>query len=263
MSILDRLRARLAPHEGLTIAGSGGIDSMVLAHVAHTGLPGARMAHAVSPAVPPAATERVRAHAAAAGWRLDLVDAGEFGDPRYRENPANRCYFCKLNLYSTVAALADGPVASGTNADDLGDFRPGLQAAEEYRVIHPYVDAGLGKAEIYALARELDLADLAALPAQPCLASRVETGIRIAAEDLDFVDRVEGALHARLGTGAVLRCRITHAGVIVELDESALDSPPGLAALAEARTLADDARRPFLGARAYRQGAAFLREAAQ
>ncbi|MHA3976936.1 ATP-dependent sacrificial sulfur transferase LarE [Halovulum sp. GXIMD14794] len=263
MSALESLRAALAPHEGMTIAVSGGIDSMVLAHVAHVVLPGARMAHAVSPAVPPAATERVRAHAAREGWRLDLVDAGEFGDPRYRENPANRCYFCKLNLYSTVAALADGPVASGTNADDLGDFRPGLQAAEEYRVIHPYVDAGLGKADIYALARELDLTDLAELPAQPCLASRVETGIRIAAEDLDFVDRVEGAMHARLGTGAVLRCRITHAGVIVELDESALDSAPGRDAVAEAQSLARTAARPFLGARAYRRGAAFLRGAAQ
>ena len=263
MSLLDRLTRALRTHPNLTVAVSGGIDSMVLAHVAHRTLPGARMAHAVSPAVPPAASTRVRDHAERAGWRLELVDAGEFGDPRYRENPANRCYFCKLNLYSTVAALAGGTVASGANVDDLGDVRPGLKAAEEFRVVHPYIDAGIGKAGIYALAAELDLPDLAELPAQPCLASRVETGIRIAADDLAFIDRIEDALHDRLGVGATLRCRITHLGVIVELDGETLDTAPARAALAEAEALARADARPFLGVRAYRRGAAFLREVAR
>ena len=260
MTPLQSLSRVIERHEALAVAVSGGIDSMVLAHVAQQVLGGsARMLHAISPAVPAAATARVRRHAKEAGWRLDLVDAGEFGDPRYRENPADRCYFCKLNLYGTIAALTDGPIASGANRDDLGDVRPGMRAAEESRVNHPYIAAGLGKREIYALARELGHADLAELPAQPCLASRVETGLVVRSDDLAFVERVEEVLHRRMGAGAVLRCRITHHGVVLELgDELSTDGQAD--ATAEAADLCAAAGRPFLGARAYRRGAAFLRE---
>ena len=106
----DRLRRGLARHRSIAIAVSGGVDSMTLAHIAH-GVTAARMIHAISPAVPAIATARVRRHAAAHGWRLDIVDAGEFGDARYIANPVNRCYFCKLNLYGTIRDLAEGPVA--------------------------------------------------------------------------------------------------------------------------------------------------------
>ncbi len=252
------LTRSLGTHKSLAVAVSGGIDSTLLAHMAHQVLgAGFRAVHAVSPAVPAAATQRVRAHAATAGWQLDLVDAGEFDDPRYRENPLNRCYFCKRSLYGTLAALADGPVASGTNCDDLGDFRPGLTAAAEQGVVHPYVEAGLGKRDIYALARDMGLSDLAALPAQPCLASRIETGLRVEAADLSFIEAAEAALHAAFGTSAVLRCRLTHLGVVVELAD--------LTQAAEAERLirahCAAAGRPFLGLRAYKRGAAFLHEA--
>ncbi|MCB1493780.1 MAG: adenine nucleotide alpha hydrolase [Rhodobiaceae bacterium] len=261
MSALASLRRVLAGYDTLAVAVSGGIDSMVLAHVAHEVLGSrARMAHAISPAVPAAATARVKRHAARGGWRLDLVDAGEFGDPRYRENPVDRCYFCKLNLYGTVAALTGGTVASGTNVDDLGDFRPGLKAAAEWNVVHPYVDAGLGKEDIYALARDLGLDDLAELPAQPCLASRVETGIAVEAEDLAFIETVEAALARRLGVGAVLRCRITHQGVILELAPD-VSGPAQADAIADAADLSAATGRTFLGTRTYRRGAAFLQEA--
>lgn len=254
MSALNRLQAILQRHDGLAIAVSGGVDSMTLAHVATTvGNP--LIVHAISPAVPFEATARIRRHAAAHGWQLRLVDAGEFGDPRYRENPVNRCYFCKLNLYSTIRGLCEGAVASGTNADDLGDYRPGLVAAEELDVVHPYVEAGIGKDGIYALARALGLTDLARLPAQPCLASRIETDIRVEPGDLGFIDRTERALRATLGESAVVRCRITHGGVIVELAEGC-DR-----AQAERLTgeLCRETGRSFLGSRPYRQGAAFLR----
>ncbi len=252
------LEAALRRHGALAVAVSGGIDSTVLADVAARALgPGARMVHAISPAVPAAATERVRRHARAGGWRLDLVDAGEFGDPRYRANPVDRCYFCKANLYGTIAAMTEGAIASGTNADDLGDYRPGLRAAAAHGVVHPYVEAGMGKAEIYALARAMGLEDLAALPAQPCLASRVETGIAIDAGDLGFVERVEAALHDRFGLGAVLRCRITGQGAILELG-AGLEAR-GAEAAALAGRLAQTEGRRFLGHRPYRRGAAFLR----
>lgn len=246
------LTAALSRHEALTIALSGGVDSMTLAHVAHTLLgQRARMVHAMSPAVPPLATARVRDHSARAGWRLDLVDAGEFDDPRYRANPVNRCFFCKSNLYATISSMTKGIIASGTNTDDLGDFRPGLQAAQQWQVVHPYVEAGMDKAAIYALASDLGLGDLAALPAQPCLASRVETGIAVTESDLIFVDHMETLLRADLGQSATVRCRITHAGVIVETEG---DAPPASVAAACRET-----GRVYLGHRPYRRGAAFLR----
>lgn len=246
-----RLVDALARHDALTIAISGGVDSMTLAHVAHAVLgQRARMVHATSPAVPPVATTRVREHATKAGWRLDLVDAGEFDDPRYRANPVNRCFFCKTNLYGSLAQMCGGTIASGTNVDDLNDFRPGLKAAETWDVVHPYVEAGLDKSAIYSLAARLKLNDLVALPAQPCLASRVETGIAVNADDLAFVDDVETLLRAILGQGATVRCRITHAGVIVEADGAV----PSVA-------IADACRetgRTYLGHRPYRRGSAFL-----
>lgn len=157
MTALARLRRVLSRHDALAIAVSGGVDSMTLAHVAQ-GCTRATMIHAVSPAVPAEATSRVRRHAREEGWHLRIVDAGEFGDPRYRANPLDRCYFCKLNLYSTIRGLTDGPVASGTNRDDLDDFRPGLAAAGELQVCHPYVEAGIGKEVIYRLALDLGCA---------------------------------------------------------------------------------------------------------
>ena len=90
------------------------------------------MVHAASPAVPAEATARVRAHADRYGWALTLIDAGEFADSRYRTNPIDRCYFCKSNLYARIAGIFAGVILSGTNTDDLGDYRPGLKAAGEH-----------------------------------------------------------------------------------------------------------------------------------
>lgn len=257
--MMTALERTLAGHAPIAVAVSGGVDSMVLAHLAHRSLGAAvRMVHAISPAVPARATERVRIHARANGWQLDLVDAGEFHDPRYRANPLNRCYFCKLNLYETIADLTDAKVASGTNRNDLGDFRPGLAAAREHSVVHPYVDAGIGKRQIYALARALGLDDLAELPAQPCLASRVETGIGIDRADLAFIDRIEARLHDILGVGATVRCRITRGGVVIELE----DENAAARIRRDVASLCRDQFRTFLGFRPYRQGAAFLRDGA-
>jgi uncharacterized protein len=247
-----------ARHESLAVAVSGGVDSMTLAHIAHR-QPGVaiRMVHAISPAVPAAATARVRRHADRHGWALTEINAGEFADVRYRTNPLNRCYFCKVNLYDRIAAVTGLPIASGTNRDDLSDFRPGLRAAAERRVVHPFVEVGVGKSDIYALAESLDLHDLAALPPQPCLASRVETGIAIDAEDLALIERVETQVAEHVGDTTAIRCRITRVGVVVEC--TPLPEPTITAELAARVTgLVQGSGKSFAGIRPYRRGSAFL-----
>ena len=260
---LAALREGLRGLGEAAVAVSGGVDSMTLAVVAGRSLgPNARMYHAVSPAVPPDATARVRAYAASEGWPLEVMDAGEFGDDRYRTNPANRCYFCKTNLYGAMAARAAGTLVSGTNVDDLGDFRPGLAAASEHAVRHPYVEAGLGKREVRALARGLGLEDLAELPAAPCLSSRVETGIAIDPGDLIAVHRVETRVRAAVSPRSV-RCRVRREAVVIELDPPALDR----CGHGVREAVADEVRAAFGGRIAgrpirfepYRMGSAFLR----
>ncbi len=242
----------------LAIAVSGGVDSMTLATFAHRRAPHMVSAvHAVSPAVPAAATDRVRALAQTEGWRLTITGAGEFDDPRYRNNPADRCFFCKTNLYARIRTLTDGYIASGTNLDDLGDYRPGLTAASDHDVVHPFVRSRMTKSAVRQLARNLGLGDIAELPAQPCLASRVETGIAIDADDLAFVEIVEARLADIAPKGATLRCRITHAGVAVEIGDEVAPVRDVIADFVRDICAAEDRR--FAGVRPYRRGAMFVR----
>lgn len=253
-----RLLGVLKQYDELAIAVSGGIDSMTLAFVAHRFLAKQPMiVHAVSPAVPPEATSRIKDYAEREGWRLSLVDAGEFADSSYRANPVNRCYFCKSNLYDRIRGLSFGVIASGTNLDDLGDFRPGLQAAEERRVIHPFVEAHIGKAQIRELARWHRLVDIAELPAQPCLASRVETGIRIEADDLAFIDAAERHIREFVSPLANVRFRLTREGVVLEIDRQGDCNPQQIAG--RAASFCNQVGRTFIGVKPYRQGSAFLR----
>lgn len=202
----------------IAVALSGGVDSMTLAYVAHQVLNNqAIMYHAVSPAVPDAATSRVRSYAASNGWHLEVISAGEFDDSDYLANPSNRCFYCKTNLYGSIAAQTNASIVSGTNLDDLSDFRPGLQAADDHAVRHPYVEAGIDKTGVRAIAREFGLDDISELPAAPCLSSRVETGIPIQAPELRFIDAAEQLVRKRVEAQCV-RCRIRKQGIVIELD---------------------------------------------
>jgi len=206
----------------IAVAVSGGVDSLTLATIAHrTSRSEAEMFHAVSPAVPQEATDRVRTLAARQGWVLSVVDAGEFGDANYRRNPVNRCFYCKTNLYGTLVPHTTAQIVAGTNLDDLGEYRPGLYAAENHGVRHPFVEAGIDKKTVRALARHLGLGDVAELPSAPCLSSRIETGIAIDPDMLKLVHTAELLVSRSLAPRTV-RCRVRAKGVVIELDEKNL-----------------------------------------
>jgi len=260
---LEALERILQGLERAGVAVSGGVDSMTLAFLAHRTLgAAATMYHAVSPAVPADATARVQRYARRESWRLAVLDAGEFTDARYRANPANRCYYCKSNLYASIARATDAAILSGTNVDDLGDYRPGLEAAEEHGVRHPYVEAGIDKTEVRRIAARLGLDDVAELPAAPCLSSRIETGIAIDAAELAAVYRAERLVRRTLAPRTV-RCRVRRHAIAVELDEGALAA----VSRDEHDALARRVGEVFRGAglerpvefHPYRMGSAFLR----
>jgi pyridinium-3,5-biscarboxylic acid mononucleotide sulfurtransferase len=221
-SVAERLAAVLSDMEGpLAVAVSGGVDSVTLASFAHRAGRPCEMFHAVSPAVPEEATARVQELAADQGWRLRIVDAGEFADRNYLANPVDRCFFCKTNLYGAIARLSEAQILSGANLDDLRDYRPGLEAARRHSVRHPYVEAGVDKKAVRSLARELGLGALSELPASPCLSSRVETGVAIRPEVLRAIHAVERSI-AKDFPAATVRCRVRAKRVVIELDPETL-----------------------------------------
>ncbi|HEX9457401.1 MAG TPA: ATP-dependent sacrificial sulfur transferase LarE [Candidatus Acidoferrum sp.] len=194
------LLARLAEIPSLIVALSGGADSAYLAWAAHEAL-GARALSitALSPSYSAHDRAIVEHFVSKLGVRHEFIETHELDNPAYRANAADRCYFCKDELFSALDELAHArgfaAVAYGVNADDTLDFRPGHRAATEHQVLAPLLDAGLRKAEIRLLSQRAGLPTWDR-PASACLASRLPYGTEVTPERLGLVERGEAALRA-------------------------------------------------------------------
>ncbi len=198
----EHLTQIFAEMERVLVAYSGGIDSTLVAKLAWDQLgEGALAVTAVSPSLLPEDLEEAIAQAQIIGIRHEIVETHELEDPSYAANPINRCYFCKRELHDTLRPLAQSwgydYVVDGLNADDLSDYRPGVQAALERGVRSPLAEVGLSKVEVRQLSRHLGL-PWWDKPAQPCLSSRFPYGEEITAEKLRRVGAAERYLR-RLG----------------------------------------------------------------
>src|SRR5215468_9514029 len=195
---LTRLRARLRELGSVLVCYSGGVDSAFVLAVAHAELgPSAVGMTAVSPSLAPSEKEDAIAVAAQIGADHRLVETHEIDDPSYAANGADRCFHCKSELYRVAAARRAAwglsTIVNGTNLDDLGDYRPGLEAARQAGVVSPLVDAGFTKADVRAGAALLGLG-IWDKPAAACLASRLPYGTSVTRERLAQIGGFEAAL---------------------------------------------------------------------
>tara|TARA_B100000446_G_scaffold14838_1_gene12695 strand:+ start:3291 stop:4121 length:831 start_codon:yes stop_codon:yes gene_type:complete len=182
----------------VAVAFSGGVDSTLVAVAAHRVLgEKALVVTAVSPALAKRELEETIRLAETFGFAHRIIHTNEMDREGYVANSPQRCYFCKTELYTELAALADKEtikwVVNGANTDDIGDYRPGMIAASEHRVRSPMVEAGLTKADVRAIARSLDI-PIWDKPAQPCLSSRVPYGIPVTVENLSKIEQAEDYL---------------------------------------------------------------------
>ncbi len=205
-------------YDTLGVAFSGGVDSTLVLKMAHDQLgPRAVAITAVSESLPSGELDEARRIAAHIGARHIVLQTFETADPRYLANPANRCYFCKGEMYTQMQAIAEREglslIVDGLNADDLRDRRPGRQAAREHGVQSPLAQMGLTKNEVRTLSRALGLPNWDK-PALACLSSRIPYGTTITLASLTQVDRAEMYIHA-LG---IRQVRVRHLGDRVRVE---------------------------------------------
>ena len=232
---LARLRAILQGYGSCLVAYSGGVDSVLLARVAHDVL-GARALAVIadSPSLPRSELSEAVGLGQRFGFPVRVVRTGEFDNPAYLANPSNRCYFCKHALFTELAPIARNEgfavVAYGENASDLGDHRPGAAAAAEFAVRAPLREAGLSKEDIRALSALLGL-PTADKPQMACLSSRIPTGESVTPAKLRMIEQAEAFLrdagfhdlrvrHHESPSGAMAR---------IEVDDVLRLAEPGLA----------------------------------
>jgi uncharacterized protein len=209
----------------VVVAFSGGVDSSVVAALALRALGEAATAvTAASPALAGGELNAARDVARHIGIRHLVIATDELQRDGYRRNERDRCYHCKTELYESLAGIAGGAtLLSGANADDLGDWRPGLKAASERGVVHPLVEEDAGKQTVRDLARLLGLPS-ADKPASPCLASRIPYGTRVEPLVLRRVDAAERGVRA-LGFAEL---RVRHLGPVGKLELAQADLPRAL-----------------------------------
>ena len=227
----DLLLEILRGYGRLAVAYSGGVDSAVVAKAAHVAMGDSVIAvTAVSESLAQGELEEATELAGRIGIKHRVIRTEEFADPNYLRNNADRCYFCKSELYGRLENLKDAlgveTIASGANLDDQGDHRPGMKAAAEHGVRHPLQEANLTKDHVRQLAKAWDLPTWDK-PATPCLSSRIAYGEDVTPEKVRMIDQAEGWLRAQ-GL-RLLRVRY-HKGDLARI-EVPLEELPRLASL--------------------------------
>ncbi|HWZ28868.1 MAG TPA: ATP-dependent sacrificial sulfur transferase LarE [Gemmatimonadales bacterium] len=259
---LDRLRDLVRAYPSALLGYSGGVDSALLAVVLRQELGRERMLAAIGRSDSYPEAQWRLAHDIARRFDVPVLEVAthELDDPRYLANPTNRCFFCKTELWSRLGQVAAerglAVICDGTNADDLGEHRPGRAAGAAAGIRSPLADAGLTKADIRLAAESLGLPNWDA-PAAPCLSSRIQYGIAVTPARLKQVEAAEAYLRAEGVTGD-LRVRHTGTAARIEVDPSFID-------LVESRLGAVRGRLAELGftavevdPRGYRRGSLLL-----
>jgi len=216
---VDDLRRRFREYGSAVVALSGGVDSAVLAKVAHEELGDNMVAvTAKSPSVP--SHDWNDAHRLCSDHDIPhmTVESDEFERDEFVKNPADRCYHCKKALYDSLYRVAEergAVIVEGTNASDLSGHRPGYRASSERENVRtPLIESGMTKAEVRMLANELGLGYFADKPASACLSSRIPTGTKLEPEDLERIDRAESTIR-ELGIAMV---RVRHHGDLARIE---------------------------------------------
>jgi uncharacterized protein len=221
-----RLVEFISQFESCIIAYSGGVDSAVVAKAAHLAHGDRAVAMTgVSASLASGELDAARRIATSIGIRHETIHTDELADPQYLLNAPDRCFHCKTELYTRLrqeaARLGVETILNGANVDDLGDFRPGMQAADQHGVRSPLAECGLNKAAVRALAKEWKI-EVWDKPATPCLSSRVAYGLNITPERLAKIDSAEQVLRG-LGLANV-RVRL-HENELARLEVSTVDLP--------------------------------------